>query len=180
MVAPRFEIDVSPELDALMARLDKFDWTASEELRKSVKEGMKLAGSVVKPLTPQGRGRLVKDFKSNVQELGKGQFKAIFTNKSKFYLRMAEGGRAPGKMPIYKKGDADNPYPYRLMSWIETKLGLSGSTAKQAAWGIARAIGRRGTKGKKMMQAGYEAVNEAAKRLFAEAGERIANRLGKK
>lgn len=47
-----------------------------------------------------------------------------------------------------------------IQFWVERKLGYSGDEAASVAFLIARAISRRGTKGKKMFARGFE-ENEA-------------------
>ena len=47
-----------------------------------------------------------------------------------------------------------------ILFWVQRKLGLSGDEAKSAAFCIARAISKRGTKGAKMFGQGFE-KNEA-------------------
>jgi len=59
-----------------------------------------------------------------------------------------ERGRRPGQMPPV---DA-------IKLWARRKLGLSGDELEQAAYLIARAIGRRGTDGAAMV---YQAFNRA-------------------
>lgn len=48
-----------------------------------------------------------------------------------------------------------------ILFWVEKKLGLMGKEAKSAAFCIARAISKRGTKGAHMFEKGFE-MNEAA------------------
>lgn len=62
------------------------------------------------------------------------------------YAAPVEYGRKPGKMPPVSD----------VKLWVVRKLGLTGKEADNAAFLIARAIGRRGTKGAFMFKKGFD------------------------
>ena len=58
------------------------------------------------------------------------------------YAANVELGRRPG---------ARMPPPSALVGWVRRNLGLTGRAARSAAFAIARKIGRRGIRGRKML-----------------------------
>lgn len=70
-----------------------------------------------------------------------------------------EEGRRPGRMPPV---DA-------IQLWVTRKLGIGGLEARRVAYVIARAIGRRGTKGAFMFKKGFEQMTPIVKRMFDDA-----------
>lgn len=80
-----------------------------------------------------------------------------------------ETGRKPGRRP---PKDA-------IKLWVIRKLGLTGREADSAAFLIARAIGRRGTKGAFMFQKGFERSLSTINRLWDEVPARVIKRLAK-
>ena len=79
-----------------------------------------------------------------------------------------EYGRKPGKMPPV---DA-------IRYWVVRKGIASGTEADSVAYLIARAIGRRGTKGAHMFQKGWDAALPAVMRQWEELPDRVGERLG--
>lgn len=57
-----------------------------------------------------------------------------------------------------------------LIPWVEKKLGFSGEKAESVAWAIAISIKRRGTKGQKMFELGFEDSLETVEHIFDEMG----------
>ncbi|MGQ9370531.1 hypothetical protein [Azospirillum sp. A39] len=65
-----------------------------------------------------------------------------------------------------------------LALWAEHKLGLSEGEAERAAWGIARAIRRRGTEGRFMFTKALDANEAQLRRIFELALGRAVAELG--
>jgi len=64
-----------------------------------------------------------------------------------------------------------------IQFWVERKLGYSGDEAASVAFLIARAISRRGTKGKKMFSTGFEENEARVLRILNEIPDEIVRRL---
>ena len=52
--------------------------------------------------------------------------------------------------------------------WVEKQLGLSGDEAESVAYAIAVTISRRGTKGAKMVEKGFDASEARIMRMLKE------------
>lgn len=62
-------------------------------------------------------------------------------------------------LPVEKGTRPHFPPVAPIQHWVERKLGITGKEAKSAAFLIARAISRRGTKGAQMFEKGFN-MNE--------------------
>ena len=72
------------------------------------------------------------------------------------YGAPVEFGRRPGRMPPV---DA-------LEMWVRRQLGVSGDEARSVAFVVARAIGRRGTKARKMFDKGSRESVQPVLKIF--------------
>ena len=66
-----------------------------------------------------------------------------------------------------------------LQIWVERKLRLTGKEAEIAAFTIARAIGRRGTKGAHMFQKGFDASAGNMMRVFFGCAGKCIKEVGR-
>lgn len=64
-----------------------------------------------------------------------------------------------------------------IQHWVERKLGISGKEAESAAFLIARAISRRGTKGAHMFEKGFEENQDRVLSILGRIPEEIINRI---
>lgn len=64
-----------------------------------------------------------------------------------------------------------------ILDWVEAKLGLTGEEAEEAAYKIASAIAKRGTKGRFMFERGYQENLPQLGGIFGLAALRIRDRL---
>lgn len=83
------------------------------------------------------------------------------------YDAPVEYGRKPGKMPPVSD----------IKLWVVRKLGLTGKEADTAAFLIARAIGRRGTKGAFMFKKAYDQGRSVILRNADDLPDRIVMSL---
>ena len=81
------------------------------------------------------------------------------------YAAVVELGRRPGKFPPLRP----------IADWARAKFGISDEAAEAAAWPIARAIARRGTKPARFFAGALAATRPQIQRLF-EAGAAAALR----
>ena len=64
-----------------------------------------------------------------------------------------------------------------IQFWVERKLGIAGKEAKGMAFLIARAISKRGTKGAKMFEEGFEEAETRVVRILEEIPGEIVRRI---
>ena len=64
-----------------------------------------------------------------------------------------------------------------IRHWVEGRLKLSGKEAASAAFLIARAISRRGTKGAHMLEKGFAAAEDRVMAILSEIPDDIVRRL---
>lgn len=83
------------------------------------------------------------------------------------YHDYAETGRRPGRMPP----------PHSLENWVGTKLGVPPEDREEVAYLVARAIGKRGTKGAHMVEEGWAATRGKIAPELHQAGLRIVRRM---
>jgi len=115
-----------------------------------LQEALLLLEREIKRLTPEGAGptHLRDTIFSKVEMYGEKAWGMI-------------GTPAVYGEPVEYGTRAHFPPVKPILFWVQRKLGLSGKEAQSAAFCIARAISKRGTKGAKMFGKGFE-TNEAA------------------
>lgn len=86
--------------------------------------------------------------------------------------RTAEGARAEVGSPLpyalhVEYGTKPHRPPVRpIQDWVEVKLGISGKAAEGAAWAIAAAIGKRGTRAQPVWEPVHARVQPQLQRLI--------------
>ena len=85
------------------------------------------------------------------------------------YAWAVEAGRKKGSMPP--------PNSESLLLWVTRKLGVTGKEAKSLAFVIARAIGRKGTKGFFMLRDGWAQAEPIIIRLHEAIPEKAISKL---
>jgi hypothetical protein len=142
---PRIIVDLKD-----MERLSQEFPEASRAARGSrLTEALLLLEGAIKGLTPDGAGpiHLRDTIFQQVQLRGESVWGMIGTPA--IYGAPLEYGTRPHFPPVAP-----------IMFWVEKKLGLAGKAAQSAAFCIARAISKRGTKGAHMFDKGFT-MNEA-------------------
>jgi hypothetical protein len=84
------------------------------------------------------------------------------------YAIIIERGRRPGATP---------PPVKALIPWVKRKLGVSTAEAKGVAYVVARSIGRKGTKGKKVLIRAMSELREALEAEISAALEAVIRRV---
>jgi hypothetical protein len=138
-------VDMKP-LEELTRRYPE---ASGKARRARLTEALLLLERAIERLTPEGAGpiHLRDTIFSEVSRRGEAFWGLVGTPA--IYGESLEMGTKPHFPPIA---------PIRF--WVEKILGLSGKDAQSAAFCIARAISRRGTKGRHMFEQGFE-QNEA-------------------
>jgi hypothetical protein len=118
------------------------------------------------PATPVNTGALANAFSTKVSR-GSRAIKGEIVNPLVYALVMEKGRRAGARQP---PTDA-------IQFWVTRKLGIRGKAAEQLAFVIARSIGRKGIKGRHMLEKSMETAEPSIRRIFAKVPETVFNRL---
>lgn len=152
MAAPKglvvVELDAGPIIERLGPGLYR------PALAELVARATRTAERAARGAAPADMGALRRSITSETAPLRGRVFTALA------YAAAVEEGRRPGARP---------PPPQALVGWM-ARHGVGGS-----AWVLARAIGRRGTKGRFFMRAGLEAARDALPGLLGQAARRIGS-----
>lgn len=139
------ELDLT-ELFRFEQLIPKLDDAIKVESRLTTNISVDIWEALVVGNTPTDSGLLLNSIGTKVIFGASAILGSVTTTLDPIYGEPVEYGRKPGKMP---PSDA-------IKLWVIRKLGLSGKEADSAAFLIARAIGRRGTKAARMFQKGYK------------------------
>lgn len=164
MLEPRIIVDLS-DLERLTALYPK----ESKDVRESkLTEALALLERAVKPGTPEGAGPIhLRD--------------TIFPKVS------ISGKKVSGQLgtplahgePVELGTRPHFPPTAPIQHWVEKKLGYSGKEAASIAFLIARAISRRGTKGARMFEKGFDENEAAVRRILESIPAEIIQRIKK-
>lgn len=154
-----------------LAALERYDQIANAELAEAMERSVVVAVGAIRPLMPVGvSGQARQSVGSEVTRDGAGSIVGrVFSSIEDPYPYPAviEYGRAPGTMPP----------PDQLVRWVQLKLGVPEAQAPGVAFTVARAIGRRGIKGRFPFKRGWEQVQARVAGFFDAALKRITERL---
>lgn len=157
---------------------------AKSRMEKVLRAGLHQAGAAVlaevKQRTPVDTGTLKASERLSVT-VGRSEAKAVVST-GVVYAPPVETGTRPGKMPP----------PSALVPWVRrhpappssaiTKSGRPSRrkppTVQQRAFVIARAIGKRGTRGAHMFERGFEDARPQVERILDTMGRILAQELG--
>ena len=158
------ELDTS-EIEALIREIPGFNFTIFAEMRKAMKEALDVLHAEITARTPVNTGTL----RQSIQPVIRGQAPSFVgeVGSPLIYGWPVERGRRPGKMPPV---DA-------IELWVNRKLGLQGNEAKSVAFLVARAIGRRGTRGEAMFFRGTEAARPRVEQIWNNVPSRARERI---
>ncbi len=162
------QIEISVDgLEEAMARFDAFDDVALDEFRKAMGLSVQIVGKYAREKAPVNLGKLRASITGKVQDGGIGVFVEGIVGAYQPYGQVMEEG-----------ADPHWPNMANLHFWVVRKLGLEGAAALQATFLIARAISRRGLKGRYYMRDGMAQAEPEVQRQFEDAVRRIVERLG--
>ena len=164
-----FDLDVEG-LEEQLGKLNGFDQIARRHLRAAMQKSLVTIGSEVVPLVPVGvSARLKNSMGSTISELGPTNLVGRYGSsmRDEIYPQVMEFGREPGTMPP----------PGSLLRWVHLKLRPPEEEEERVAFLVARAIKRRGIKGRHFMSTGLEKAMNRIKKYFLDALDRIAQEL---
>lgn len=142
------DIKIKVDLEELKSLTKRYPEASLTARRGRLTEALLLLEREVKKLTPEGAGPIHLRYTifQRLEMRGEGAWGMVGTPA--VYGEPVEYGTRAHFPPIKP-----------ILFWVEKKLGLMGKEAKSAAFCIARAIARRGTKGRHMFGKGFE-MNE--------------------
>lgn len=159
-------LDLSiPELPEVLRDIEGINELVLDETERTMRRSVDVLEAAVVQRTPVASGATRAGWGTKI-ERGQSAVKGIVANPVQHAI-FAEKGRAPGKMPPIA--------PIEL--WVRRKLGVNAKESRSVAFLIARAIGRRGTKGAHMAEEGLAAVRPQIEADFAQIANRVARRF---
>lgn len=167
----KYELVTPKELNDAIMSLRQFDRIADKELRRFLTLSGQAMEAAVRPLTPVFQTRLRNSIVSKVTGSFPNSLQAKVGStiaKKEVYPAVMEFGRKPG---------AKMPPPSALERWVHLVLKVPTERARGVAFVVARAIGRRGIKGKKFMQKGFEQSKPKMLIYFEQALNRIVEAI---
>lgn len=139
--------------DELQAAFQRAPELVSREMRATMDVAVGQIERVVVDNTPVGAtGHARQSMTTDIQGSGIDLTGRVFSRDEPVKIASLETGRKPGKMPPISA----------LELWVRRKFGGD----RQAAFLVARAIGRRGTRGAFMFRKAYESEKPKIERLF--------------
>lgn len=165
-------IEVKAEgLNRQMAKLAMADAEVKKMMKKSLGSGLKVVRSEVLPHVPVYSGRLKGSFRSSVKPHN-GFWQGRFYNRHSFYLRMVDAGRTAGAPMPFSQG-----IPERLTAWVIDKFSPAASELRNVVFNVARAIGRKGIKGRPIMEPAWLRSKARVLQVFANGVRAITEML---
>jgi hypothetical protein len=172
------ETQITVDLDEVVAWLEVAQ-QAPEMTDREATTAMRLAVGAVErqvvPRTPVNIGALKAAWSNRIMK-GQRAIKGEILNPKEYAIVIEKGRRAGAKMPPL------GPIAY----WLYRKgLVTDRSEIRQAAYLVARAIGRHGfsrkgqvgPKGKRMLEEGFSAAEPTVYRIFEKVPDTVFNRL---
>lgn len=154
------------EWEGLADEFDKIDSVAEVEIRKAVRRAMSIIETNVVGFTPIGATKaLSQSWGVEVRSIPSGIRGELGSPLN--YALAVEKGRRAGKMPPID--------PIHL--WVLRKGMAKPAEARAVAFLIARAIGRRGTKGAFMLKKGMKRSEPQIQRIFDGVARKIVESI---
>lgn len=160
-----FEFDAT-DVAKLAAAMEKSPEIVEDELGRFMHAATQHMQAEVQERTPTTHGTLRASIIGDVRVLpGIGIEGVVGTSLA--YAVPVELGSGPHMPPVEP-----------LVEWAKQKLGVRGKEAESAAWGIAKAIAKRGTVGVGMFHRALAANRQQLLEQFGECVRRITTRIG--
>ena len=160
------EVELSPEFKKQIALFDQYEKIADKHLTQAMQGSLIGIQGLARSNAPVFRGQLQNSISTSVKSVGPNIEGRVFsTIRSPYaYPLVMEFGRRPGKMPP----------PSALRRWVQLVIKPPGELVDGLAYIVARAIGRRGIKGRFFMKKAIESSKVRIGMLFREAVDRIS------
>jgi hypothetical protein len=139
----------------------------AEESKRGLNTGVLILEAAIKPNTPVGvTGAARAGVQTSVSGVGVNMVGRVFNPVA--HANAVETGRRPGSPPPTAN----------LMLWVRRKLKVSDEDARGVAYVVARAIGRRGTKGAVPFRKAFIEKRSQVEATLNAIPTRIVQRLG--
>lgn len=153
------------DVTAFAAKLGVFDSVLGSEARQTMQQSLDVAEVQIASRTPVNQGTLRAGTSTRI--LGASLNLTGEVVNPILYGLPVEEGRKPGKMPPVSA----------IELWVIRKGIAPRGESRGVAYMIARAIGRRGTKGAYMFRDGFNAALPTIKKLWSDLPGRVVRRL---
>ncbi len=160
----RIDIDTD-DIDDVIRELTRFNRVVGDEIERGMRLSMDVFHQAVIGFTPVNSGSLRGSIEANVKGSGV-KYQGELTTPLP-YGEAVEFGRKPGKPPPTAA----------IKMWVIRKGIATGAEADSVAFLIARAIGKRGTKGAFMFKRGFAQAKPAVLRYWQGVPARIIGKL---
>ena len=162
------QIDTT-ELEALARRYANAEPFIENEMRKAMQQSVDVVEGQVKGRTPVNTGQLRNSIATQVKGNMLNMQGLIMSPLA--YAIVMEEGRTPG---------AKQPPTGPIELWVIRKgIATAGTESRQAAYVIARSIGRKGIKGLFMFREGLKASTATINQIWLKMSQRVARELDK-
>lgn len=155
------------EQGQVISALTGFESDLTRRLDTGMRKAVNMAETAVSGFTPVNTGSLRGSITTNVVGTPVSVMGEVVTDI--VYGWPVEEGRRPGQMPPVSA----------IELWVRRKLGISGLEARRVAFVVARAIGKRGTRGAFMFKKGFEQVRPAILSLFERIVDEATRAFGR-
>jgi hypothetical protein len=164
-----FELEVeTPKIPEQLKRLEQADKIFVEVSKPAMQFTVLTVGSLARQRWPVGvSGRSRNSIFSKVQTLATEVVGRVGSTLKEVYPSVIEFGRRKGKRPPSSA----------LERWVYLVMGVPKDRARSVAYVVARAIGRKGIKGKKIIRGAFADRQQRIRRRWEQAAERIVERL---
>jgi hypothetical protein len=168
MAEEPISVTITPlHLDEAIRDIENIDNFVLDDLTLTMYRAVDVIRNSILQFWPVGATGLSRQGWGTRVERGIVAVKGVVSNPVEHAI-YAERGRGPGKMPPLA--------PIEL--WVRRVLGIPAPESKQVAFLVARAIGRRGTKGAHAIDKGVAAVRGIVEADFRGVPDRVAARIG--
>jgi hypothetical protein len=154
------------EIEEFIVQLERAPELTARETMIAMRKAVAEVERQTVPRTPSNTGALRGAWTTRVTR-GSRSVKGEVMNPKEYAIVMEKGRRPGARMPPVSA----------IQYWVTRKFGVSGKEAESLAFVIARSIGRKGIKGHKMLEEGYEAAEPTVKRIFEQVPKRVVDRL---
>lgn len=150
------KVDIS-ELERFAEDMRTADRPIGRIMHNTMQKSVDYAQEAIRLETPVNTGKIRQSIATEIRGTSAGITGEIFTPL--VYGLPLEYGRKPGRMPPVDV----------IQLWVHQKGIAAGQDERQVAYLIARAIGRRGTKGAHMFEKGMKNAESRIMRLWEDA-----------
>lgn len=161
-----FEVETPDNLGKQVELLGKYDKISNRRLKQAADASTKIVQGAARQNAPVFQARLRQSIDTEVREMGNMVQGRVFSpiTKPYPYPLVMELGRKPGKMPP----------PSSLRRWVQLVIKPGADEVDGVAFLVARAIGRKGIKGRFFMRKAVQTSTTRISQFFQKAADLTA------